>query len=385
MLSTTLATSRLLARPGDRRLCLLDAGAGALWDLHVLGLAPDTLADLLTEQFALPPEQARAQVADLFSRWQRAGLLDTDEAAADAWRLGTPDEPVWPAPRSRPLDPDAWALSVADRRIGVRCDDPTVRRHLGRMLAPETTTECLPVDHALHLRNKADDWRLRLDGDILEQGQGLDAALVAILSTLTELGCRPAERLIVLHGAGLVAPNGQGILLIAPGGSGKTTLAAALEADGFGLLSDDVVPVGLDGTLWGLGLPLCLKPGSWPVLAARRPTLADTPTTRRFGTEVRFLPACRPRPNSATCAGALLLNRYRPGQPAECVPVGPEQALRGLIEAESVLRDLTQTKLDALARWIAGIPAYRLEYPDLENARALIDACLTPPTSDDTP
>jgi len=379
MLSTPLGPSRLLARPGDRRLCLLDAGASALWDLYRAGFTPAALADLLTTRFALPPLDAHAQVSALIADWRRAGWLDTAGENAEHWRLGTLDEPSWPAPRPRPLEPDAWVLSVADRRVGLRSDDPTLRRRLDSMLAPDPTpTGQIQVDHALHLQGTPANWRLLCDGDILDQGCSLDAALVALLSTLTELGSRPAERLIVLHGAGLVAPDGRGRLLIAPGGSGKTTLAAALEAEGFGLLSDDVVPVGLDGTLWGLGLPLCLKPGSWPVLAARRPTLAQTPPTHRFGVEVRFLPALHPRPTSAAPTGALFLSRYRPGQPAACVPVSPEQALRGLIEAKSVLHDLTQAKLDALARWIGAIPAYRLEYPDLASARTLIDAALTP-------
>nr|WP_242467701.1 PqqD family peptide modification chaperone [Thiocapsa imhoffii] len=359
-------------------MCLLDAGASALWDLQATGLTPADLTELLVARFALPPEQARTQVAALMNDWRHAGLLDADEAAAN-WRLGAPDDPVWPAPRPRPLEPAAWALQVADRRVGLSAEDATVRRHLNALLVPATRVgEPCEVDHALQLRGSTKAWQLALEGAPLEQGQGLDAALIATLATLTELGCRPAERLIVLHGAGLVTADGRGLLLVAPGGSGKTTLAAALEASGYGLLSDDVVPVGWDGALWGLGLPLCLKPGSWPVLTARRPTLARMPTRHRFGTEVRFLPALHPRPVRAASVGALFLSQYRPDAPPECVPIGPEQALRGLIEAESVLRDLTQEKLDALARWISAIAAYRLQYPDLDQAHALIETRLRP-------
>jgi len=179
------------------------------------------------------------------------------------------------------------------------------------------------------------------------------------------LGCRPAERLLVVHGAGLIAPNGGGVLLVAPGGSGKTTLAAALDADGFGLLSDDVVPVTMTGHLLGLGLPLCLKPGSWPVLQHCRSTLFDSPQVQRFGQAVRFLPPCHPAPGLAVSTACLLLTRYVPGEPASHERITPEQALQGLVEAEAVFRNITQAKLDALAQWLNTVPAYRLRYPDL--------------------
>jgi hypothetical protein len=54
-------------------------------------------------------------------------------------------------------------------------------------------------------------------------------------------------------------------------------------------------------------------------------------------------------------------------------PLGPEAALQGLVTAEAVCRDLTQAKLSALARWLEGLPAWRLTYPDLDQARAWLD------------
>ncbi|WP_158308387.1 PqqD family protein [Thiocapsa marina] len=250
IISTALGHGRLLARPGDRRLCLLDASASALWDLHAVGLSPERLAGLLVERFALPSELAHDQVMTLVADWQSAGLLDVGGETPIDWRLGTTDAPFWPAPRPRLPEHGARALWLADRRVGVWCEEAAIQRHLGWMLAlehaSEPSSESEPeqgeqsrVDHELSLHGTAADWRLACDGQTLDCGRGLDAALVATITALANLGCRPAERLMVLHGAGLVAPDGQGLLLIAPGGSGKTTLAAALNAAGFALLSDD--------------------------------------------------------------------------------------------------------------------------------------------------
>ncbi len=46
--------------------------------------------------------------------------------------------------------------------------------------------------------------------------------------------------------------------------------------------------------------------------------------------------------------------------------------LQGLIEAQSVIAELTQDKLLALTRWISSAPAFALTYPDLESALAMI-------------
>ncbi len=54
------------------------------------------------------------------------------------------------------------------------------------------------------------------------------------------------ESRAVLHGASLVAPSGDAIVLCAPSGHGKTTLALALTARGYRLLGDDYSPLDLD-------------------------------------------------------------------------------------------------------------------------------------------
>ncbi len=121
-----------------------------------------------------------------------------------------------------------------------------------------------------------------------------------------------------------------------------------------------------------LGLPLCLKPGSWSVLAGCRPDLAQAPVVQRCGQAVRLLPPTgRPVMGPPTPA-PFLFPRYRPGEAPRCEPLSPERALQGLIEAEAVIRDLTQAKLDALVRWVSAVPAYALTYPDLGSALQLV-------------
>ncbi len=371
LLSTALGTSRLLARPGDRRLWLLDAPAAALWDLYASGLDAATLAGLLTERFGLDSMLALTQVEQLLGHWRQAGLLDNPAPRAPQ----AVDDPVSPAPCPTPLPEGAWRVRVADRAIGLGAPDPGLRQRLHAWLPPPGPDDSAGlVDHCLSLHGDASAWHLTRDGQAVAAGQTRDEALLAVLHALAGLGCRPAERLAVLHGAGLVTPEGRGLLLIAAGGSGKSTLTTALDASGHGLLSDDVVPVDRDGGLLGLGLPLCLKAGSWPVLAGQRPDLDAAPEVARYGQPVRFLAPRTRAPAHPVPAALILLIRYQPGQPPRATPVGPEHALQGLLSAEAVIRNLTQAKLAALARWVTRVPAWRLTYQDLDEALALIAA-----------
>ncbi|WP_295435427.1 hypothetical protein [uncultured Thiodictyon sp.] len=379
MLHTTLGSTRLLAHPGDRRLWLLDRGTAALWDLHAAGWAPAPLAELLVQRFGLDPGAARDYLDTLHSQWHAAGLLA--EAGTGDWRFApAPCLPPLPPPAATPLPPGAWRLRLGDGAVSLAITDAQLSARLKPLLgplmmppsAPEPASHLEPSGDRLAVRGGASGWTLTGNGTALETGYGTDAALVATLHTLTELGCRTSERLLVVHGGGLVAPDGRAFLLVAPGGSGKSTLTAALNAAGYGLLSDDVVPVTPDGELVGLGLPLCLKPGSWPVLAGCRPDLAQAPTVQRLGQAVRFLPPCGRAATGLRAPALFLFPRFRPGRAPRCEPLSPARALQGIIEAEAVIRDLTQIKLEALARWVSKVPAYAISYPDLDQGLALV-------------
>ena len=149
-------------------------------------------------------------------------------------------------------------------------------------------------------------------------------------------------------------------------------MATALNAKGYALLSDDVVPVTLTGKLLGLGTPICLKAGSWSVLAALRPDIASTQSLERYDQAVRYLPPLGDGSAAPLPLGLLLFPRYQPGSVPHCQALSPEEALQHIIEAEAVIRNLSQAKLDALASWVSSAPAYALCYPDLDSALALI-------------
>jgi len=369
-----LGTSHVLAHSGGDRLYLLNASAAELWQLHQVSddkVAARPLIQKLTIDYGLSKATANSQIKDLLLHWRQSGLLadslerlpDTLAQACD-WVI-TPPFPA--TDRSMTL-----TVKLAGLCCGVLVEDAQLTERLTVLLRSVRLASPEPLAHQLVLTGTAFQWQLSVNEQLEATGLGLDNALTRVLHTLINLACQAEERLLVIHGAGLKLADGRGLLLIAPGGSGKTTLATALNAQGYALLSDDVVPVTLAGELLGLGTPICLKSGSWSVLAALRPDIASTQSLERFAQTVRYLPPLGDGSAGPIPLGLLLFPRYQPDSVPHCQALSPEEALQHIIEAEAVIRNLTQTKLDALASWVSSVPAYALSYPDLDSALALV-------------
>lgn len=345
VLSAPLGEYRVLARPGPQRghqLWILDPLAAAIWDAARAGLTAEEIVTGLAARSTLSLAQVQADVARVLNTWTSV----TDAAPT-------------------------WILHLADRRIALTVDDADLAVPLERItrhLRDETTAA--PAVY-LHLVGTATDWQLFVDEAFAVAGNNRDAAIAHTVTELGEAACITDQRLLVLHAAG-VSRTGRGLLLIGSGGAGKTTLAAALNASGWALLSDDVIPVTLEGHLLGLGLSLCLKAGSWPVLAPWLPDLNRALLIERAGQPVRFSPPPGPIHRGPLPTAAFVFPHYQPGGKSLLEPLNPVQVLQGLIKAESVIADLTQDKLLAFTRWIASAPGFALTYPTLDHALDLI-------------
>ena len=375
LLQTTLGTSQVLAHSGSDKVHLLNASAAKLWQWHQESVDEDS-AGLLNQKlrvaYGLSEATAtRPQIEALLLDWAQSGLLTeafelppASLAPACAWVIAPPYPDTL---RSMTL-----TVRLAGLCFGVIVEDAQLSERLKVLLSSVLMIGSVRLAHVLFLSGTKNQWQLAVNEQIAATGQGLENALTQVLHTLIDLACQAEERLLVIHGAGLKLNDGRGVLLIAPGGSGKTTLATALNAQGYALLSDDVVPVTLDGELLGLGTPICLKAGSWPVLAALRPDILDTHTIERFAQTVRYLPPLGEGSATPIPLGLLLFPCYQPGSDPHCQALSPEAALQHIIEAEAVIRNLTQAKLDALAGWVSSVPAYVLSYPDLDSALGLV-------------
>ncbi len=371
----------VLAHAGGTRLYLLNPMAAWMWAARVAGIEDDRIATALAARFGVSAADARADVRHLLGQWRRAGLLDPPPNLAAMEHL--PQPPV----AAEPIDfaaAEPWRLRVADQGVALVVGDAALAALLAPVVAhlseadPRADASADPrpgAEHRLALTGQAGGWTLHSDGIERARGETIDAALTLTIAELIELGCQGPERMLVVHGAGLVYAGGA-VLLVGRGGSGKTTLAAALNAMGMPLLGDDVVPVTAEGQALGIGMSLCLKAGSWPVLAERLPALGGTPVWQRAGEPVRFVPPPGPVAHGPVPVGALLFPEYVPGRPAAIEPLAPEAVLQRLIAAEPYLPPLTQARLDALVAWVAAAPGVALRYPSLDEGIAQVGAAL---------
>jgi hypothetical protein len=369
-----IGSFRVRALPNSRRLLVLDPVSAAIWDLKAARVSGEGIASRLADALGVDIDAAQGRLRDTLAGWRRAAVSPDITAlpvedAVEAMQFPEP-EPV-------PPHSNAWLVASAGRAIAIHVPDPGLRR---RLLQPLLASPAEPWDgsalNRIDLLGDAGGWQVLINGARVEEGEGADDALVAMIVAVSEVGCRPAERLLVAHGAGLVSPQGRGFLLVAPGGSGKSTLAMALESRGHQLLSDDVTPVALDGSLVGLGLPMCLKRGSWDIAAHWRPEAEPSEIILRMGEPVRYLAGRGPAFVGSCQPSAFFFPRYCPGEPAACRIITPEQALKELVEAEAVIRDLTEDRLNAICRWISACPSYALHYPDLGSGIELLEAAL---------
>lgn len=372
VISATLGTSLLLARENSGRLFLLNPSAALSWralrDAR-RGNESAAVAAALREAYALPQDLACAEAESLLSGWQEADLL-----GAGAVEEGEPEFDDWviEPPPLKPLGSDLLSVMIAGLPMALDIPGGELWDIISRALAGIPAADGGAYTHLLRFEGVEDRWSLLLNGAVHARGGGADEAVSQMLGLLSDLATQARDRLIVVHGAGLAHGDGRTLLLIAPSGRGKTTLAAALSSEGMTLLNDDVVPVGRDGAPISLGMPLCLKSGSWDVLRDFRPDLDAARIVERHGHQVRFL---TPKPQAATAPlriGLLIFPTYLPGLDARTEWLTPEQALQFLIEAQSIIRPVTREKLQDLARWVASIPAVSLSYPDIGTAMAIV-------------
>jgi hypothetical protein len=168
----------------------------------------------------------------------------------------------------------------------------------------------------------------------------------------------------VLH-ASAVELDGATVAFAGPSGSGKSTVAALLCAGGARLVTDDLLRLGLDGTVTGLagGPHLRLRPGAaWSLAAFALPPPTSTTVDDRL--------AVRPTPSAfrASPLSAIVL----PLLSREATEID----LRPVTGAESVTRlaavcrvagwrdpDVLRSQLRSLARVAAGVQVVEAVIP----------------------
>ncbi len=357
----------VLMRPGNNRLFVLNATASSIWADYTGGLSHDAIIARFAKRFDITTDQADQDVAAALADWKREGLLDLQVSDIH------PDTLPTAASLGSETPAVACTYHLADTTFQIRYSDLVLYQRLHPLLQHWMTTDVVSPQTTFEGRGTGVDYEWRQDGVVCLRGVSGDELIHFMLHRLIEYACRQIPWLAVFHAAAL--GDGQScIVLPGLGGSGKTTLAAALAQSGFKYLGDETIPLRRDnGRIVPIPGPLCLKPGSWPALAAYYPMLDAWPIYHRWGQPVRYLLPRPTDPDRCWPVRNLIFPRYVPGGATVLQPIRATMALQYLMAADTLLpQPLMPTDANAFIAWLGEVPAYTLTYDHLTEAVAAV-------------
>jgi len=355
VLAAALGESTVLYDLSTEVVHVLNASAGWVW------LACDGATD--HEAAVAPIVEATGVDRDQVERDVNAAV----EALAAAGLVGRNTPAPDPAPIERSAVAGARASEVhAVLDDGVRFvgDDAEVLVAIDRLLGlddPRPPTIDLGVRESAEGTMHLDGW-----GPSLTYGSR-QAFLDALPSALNQVAAS-SSTCIALHAGAVRSPAGEVVLLPAVSGSGKTTLTAALVRAGWAYATDEAVGV---------------RAGSLTAVAYPKPLVLDLESQALFGLPptgtLNVLPTML-RPDAVVLrgdagpVGRVVLPRFEPGATMSVHPLGPREAVIGIIEHALNLVRVGTTGLEALCQLATEVPVHRLVHGGTAEAVAAIEA-----------
>ena len=277
------------------------------------------------------------------------------------------------------------ALSV-DSAVEIRC--LVNRRGFRILLDPGDLVEeivprlthaivpSLPSDADIHtflLVNGDDRVLVFRDGACIAEEKKTAGARVILLQEITRL-CSPEREVTAILHAGACGTDSACVVLAGASHAGKSTLCAALMAEGLLCYSDDSAVIDRECRVAGMPFPLVLRKSSWPLLSSRAVSLELSPVMRRQGADVRLLPSNLPSNGSpAVPARALVFVDYQPDSKTRLQPLTPFQCLlefqRSGFWVKQELPDI-----ERFLAWICSLERFRLTYPLVDDAVEVLGA-----------
>jgi len=183
-----------------------------------------------------------------------------------------------------------------------------------------------------------------------------------------------------IHASG-VSNGKESILLSSASGSGKSTMAALLQANGYSLVSDDFIPVdAATKRAWPFPAAISVKQGAFPVLTPYYGNLADKnynlyPFTH---SSVRYLltPAATPQQLIPLPVKAIIFIRYNPRMSCSLTPLSVPDALKLFHEQAWVSHNPQHAR--AFINWFVKLKCWMMEYSDNDKGiKAITERFLT--------
>lgn len=357
------AGERLGIYPQRNAVVLLNPSAAIVWDGLAGGDALERIAERVAGETAMPAEGVRSSISGVIAGWRKTGFFRAP---------ATPPPPAGGLPVDRPPAPSLErTLAAGAAAVRLAVDDAAVAAALSDMLGDFPSAP--RADHDLLVTGTTSGpFAVLVDGECVRAGLAPAPARGNAVMRLIRLAGGEEGWLALLHAA-VVTRGPHTFLLTGPGGSGKTTLAAALIARGFRLVAEDTAPLDREGRVHPLPFRLSLKAGSWPLV--HRFGIA-TRGLRRHALDPRALVYAPLDPSRRAASpvrptAVLSLARGR-GEAAGIRPLSPLEALAHFLDEASFIDFAAAEALDFLRRFEA-LPAFRLTYDDAVEAAVLLE------------
>ncbi|MCK5831524.1 MAG: hypothetical protein KAH20_14610 [Methylococcales bacterium] len=357
----------VLLKNNSSRLQILNPLASLIWQFKKNGLSNLEIAKEISDALDVSIDRALQDITSINTQWALDFSTSFEKKSNQQTQPLSKDLTDWKAKKS-------IFLSFSEFTVRVNLDSDVIYDKV-RCLFPSSEVGAIHfVDIQLSVISNLGLFLIVQDDLVLEQVDTEGYAALMLFQHVVDLVSKHDDWLVILH-AGGVSWKGQGIVFPALGGSGKSTLTAALIKHDFNYINDDVIPL-LRKTNELLHLPtnLSIKQGSWPILQSLYPELQELSIYGNYEPRVKYLPP--PFDNkslSRVTAKYIILPNYQDGASARIEPLSSISALQAIIEGESLLHlPLNKTDVTALLKWITTLTCHRLTYDKLDSAVNLL-------------
>ena len=365
-----LGNELVVVRPGLEGLFLLNSTARVVWEERSRGASTDEVVRKFVDIFGVSAALARRDIEATLAYWS-SGVL-----APYANGLGAAD-PISNAAHREDAVTIHCVLNGQGFRVVLDPGDlvEEISPRLARIAVPDLQRDSLV---SFTLVNGPDRVFIFRDGVFIAQEEKTAGARAILLQEMTRW-CDP-ERVVqaILH-AGACGTESGCVLLAGASHAGKSTLCAALTAQGIHCYSDDSAVIDRAFRVAGMPFPLALRKSSWPVLEPRISCLDRISIHRRAGDEVGFLPSNLPQNSSpAAPVKALVFVEYQPLATTQFRPLTAFDALLAL-QNSGFWVEHDEATIAGFLRWITLLPRHKLTYSSLDEAIAVVGSLLAFP------
>jgi hypothetical protein len=372
----------LLFDSTSQKLYAANRAATFVWCCLEDGMAAGEIVRAMHRTLRLSVTTAQDYVETAVREWRRHGLL-TDSIERPAPPPRVTETPVHrrlqatgDSIHGESFDPVAERhCRLLDTDFRIRFGSEDARIDLDPYLRPLAGEPAGAAPITVDVIERSGLHALVHEGRVIERWADPEELVPIVKLALLGMSLRLSGDFGALHAAAVCRETGPCVLLPGPSGVGKSTLAAGLLSEGFRSLGDDTVVLA-DGSLDIRAVPfgICLKDGSWKLLASRFPDLSRQPIHDRLdGKRVRYLiPPPSARPDSPRAAAWIAFPR-RTNRRSELVPISrPDALCRLAVQFCPLGSGLDLPKVEQLIEWIGGLSCFELRYATLDHGINLI-------------